>query len=95
VVVASRCVPASRMAEHDENYVDGDIAAGAVDLRQVFGRPTFGPSPYRTGVPGAYLCSSSTAPGPGVHGICGWGAARTALREVFGVRRPPSLAPAA
>lgn len=92
VVVASRCVPASRMAEHDENYVGGDIAAGAVDLLQVFGRPTFAPNPYRVG-DGAYLCSSSAAPGPGVHGICGWNAARSALREVFGVRRAPSLAP--
>jgi phytoene dehydrogenase-like protein len=93
LVVASSCIPASRMSEHDENYVGGDIAAGAVDLRQVFGRPRFAPNPYRTGVPGAYLCSSSAAPGPGVHGICGWNAARTALEDVFGLRRAPSLAP--
>jgi len=94
VVVASRCVPAARMADHDENYVGGDIASGAVDLRQVFARPTASLDPYRVGAAGAYLCSSSTSPGPGVHGICGWNAARSALRHEFGIRTMPSLAPA-
>ncbi len=95
LVVASRCVPAAQMDHHDENYVAGDIASGAVDLRQVFARPTATLDPYRVGVPGVYLCSSSTSPGPGVHGICGWNAARSALRREFGITAMPSLAPSA
>lgn len=95
LVVASRCIPAARMSEHNESYVGGDIASGAVDLRQVFARPTPSWNPHATGVRGVYLCSSSTVPGPGVHGICGWHAARSALRREFGIRTSPSLAPTA
>ncbi|PZR52146.1 NAD(P)/FAD-dependent oxidoreductase [Xylanimonas oleitrophica] len=85
VVVASRCVPAARMAEHNANYVGGDIAAGAVTMWQMIARPTPRIDPYAA-AGGVYLCSSSTPPGPGVHGMAGWHAARRALREVFGVR---------
>ncbi|TQL02409.1 NAD(P)/FAD-dependent oxidoreductase [Cellulomonas sp. SLBN-39] len=92
LVVASRCIPASRMAEHDANYVGGDISAGAVDLRQVVVRPTAAPDPYRL-AEGVYLCSSATPPGPGVHGMPGWFAARRALRQVFDVGTTPRLAP--
>lgn len=92
VVVASRCIPAARMVEHDENYVGGDISAGALDLVQVVARPTASLDPYRV-AEGVYLCSASTPPGPGVHGLSGWYAARRALRQVFDVRRPPRLAP--
>lgn len=85
VVVASRCVPAARMAEHNANYVGGDISAGAVDLRQMFARPTAAPDPYAMGG-GVYLCSAATPPGPGVHGLGGWFAASRALRREFGIR---------
>ncbi|AEG45466.1 NAD(P)/FAD-dependent oxidoreductase [Isoptericola variabilis] len=88
VVVTSRCTPAARLAEHDANYVGGDIAAGAVSMWQMIARPTARPDPYAAGG-GAYLCSSSTPPGPGVHGMGGWHAARRALRDVFGVRVTP------
>ncbi len=93
VVVASRCIPASEMDEHDTNFVEGDIASGAVNVWQVFARPSVALNPSRTGAPGVYLCSSSTPPGPGVHGLCGWYAARSVLRDRFGIRTMPSLAP--
>jgi phytoene dehydrogenase-like protein len=87
VVVSSRCVPAARMAHHNQNYVGGDISAGAVTMWQMIVRPTARANPYSVGG-GAYLCSSSTPPGPGVHGMGGFHAARRALRDVFGVRIP-------
>ena len=61
------------------NYIGGDIAAGGLQRFQVVRRPVLGPVPYRTGVPGYYLCSASTPPGAGAHGLCGWHAARAAL----------------
>ncbi|QAY69727.1 phytoene desaturase family protein [Xylanimonas protaetiae] len=87
VVVAARCVPAARMADHNQNYVGGDIAAGAVTMWQMIARPALRANPYRA-AGGVYLCSASTPPGPGVHGMPGFHAARRALREVFGVRVP-------
>ncbi|PRZ03043.1 phytoene dehydrogenase-like protein [Isoptericola sp. CG 20/1183] len=82
VVVASRCTPAARLAEHNANLTDGDIAGGRVTLWRMIARPTAHPNPYRQGV-GVYLCSASVPPGPGVHGMGGWHAARHALREVY------------
>ncbi|MCC2314970.1 phytoene desaturase family protein [Cellulomonas xiejunii] len=86
VVVASRCVPASQMSHHNANWVGGDIATGAVGLRQMFARPTAALDPYAAGVDGVYLCSAATPPGPGVHGLGGWFAASRALRREFGIR---------
>ncbi len=85
VVVTSRCTPAARLPEHNANYAGGDIAAGAVSMWQMIARPTPRLDPYAAGG-GVYLCSASTPPGPGVHGMGGWHAARRALRDVFGVR---------
>jgi phytoene dehydrogenase-like protein len=73
------------------NYVGGDIACGAQTVRQVLARPVPRWNPYRTPLRGVYLCSSATPPGPAVHGRCGELAALTALRDVFGVRKPPDL----
>jgi phytoene dehydrogenase-like protein len=64
------------------NLVDGDIGAGAMTLRQYFARPTW--RTYSTPSRGLYLCSASTPPGVGVHGMCGYHAAHRALRETFG-----------
>ncbi|ADG73133.1 FAD dependent oxidoreductase [Cellulomonas flavigena DSM 20109] len=86
VVMTSRCVPASQMSHHNANYVGGDISAGAVSLQSMFARPTAAPDPYAAGVDGVYLCSASTPPGPGVHGLGGWFAASRALRREFGIR---------
>ncbi|MCB7136912.1 phytoene desaturase family protein [Cellulosimicrobium marinum] len=93
VVVASRSTPAAELARHDENYVGGDIAGGAVSLRQMLARPTARLDPYAVGLDGVYLCSASTPPGPGVHGLGGWYAARRVLRREFDVREVPDLAP--
>jgi phytoene dehydrogenase-like protein len=70
-----------QMAAHDENYIGGDINGGIQDIRQLIFRPTPSLDPYFTGAPGLYLCSSSTPPGGGVHGMGGLLAARSALRR--------------
>jgi phytoene dehydrogenase-like protein len=69
-----------QMEAHDANYIGGDINAGVADIRQLLFRPAPGLDPYRAG-PGLYLCSSSTPPGGGVHGMSGYHAARSALRS--------------
>ncbi len=78
----------------DPNYVGGDIAVGLQSLRQTVFRPAIRWNPYRTPLGGVYLCSSATPPYPGVHGRCGELAALTALRDEFGLRAPPDIAPA-
>ncbi|MEF2976564.1 phytoene desaturase family protein [Subtercola sp. YIM 133946] len=75
------------------NYVGGDISAGAATFRQLLRRPTLSRYPWQTPIAGVYLCSSSTPPGPGVHGLGGWHAARRALAVEFGIRRAPDLRP--
>ena len=69
------------MEARNPNYIGGDINGGSADLRQLFARPVARPNPYRTPLDGVYLCSSSTPPGGGVHGMCGHHAARAALRR--------------
>ncbi len=85
-VLARRVMTAPDLEAHDPNYVGGDINGGALDLFQLFTRPTLSLDPYRTPAPGLYICSSSTPPGGGVHGMCGYFAARSALRHTFGKR---------
>ena len=65
---------------YNPNFVGGDISAGANDAVQVLLRPRVAIDPYRTGIPGVYICSASTPPGGGVHGMCGANAAASALR---------------
>lgn len=91
VVVTARCVPAARLELQNANYVGGDIAAGEVTLPRMLGGPALTWDPYVAG-DGVYLCSASAPPGPGVHGMGGWHAARRVLAQV-GIRRPPDLAP--
>lgn len=67
---------------HNPNYIGGDIGSGAVTVRQTLFRPTVAWNPYRTGIKGVYLCGASTPPGAGVHGMCGYWAARTALSDL-------------
>jgi phytoene dehydrogenase-like protein len=91
-VVASHAIPAARLAEHDANLVGGDISGGAVTLRGMLTRPALRVDPFSAGLPGVYLCSASAPPGPGVHGLSGWYAARRALRDVFGHPRSDGVA---
>ena len=70
------------MATYNANYIGGDISAGANTARQIALRPRLALNPYKLGVPGVYLCSSATPPGGGVHGMCGFNAAETALGEL-------------
>jgi phytoene dehydrogenase-like protein len=72
---------AADFGRYDANYVGGDINGGAGDLRQFVARPRVGLHPWKIPVPGMYLCSSSTPPGGGVHGMCGWHAAHEVLRD--------------
>ncbi len=78
------------LEQYNENYVGGDISGGAHDGLQLFLRPTVGMAPYTTPARGVYICSSSTPPGAGVHGMCGYFAAQAALRRDLGkhVRQP-------
>lgn len=73
---------------HNPNCVGGDISGGAMDMGQLLTRPFFKLDPYATALPGVYLCSASTPPGGGVHGMGGYFAARSALRREFGIRLP-------
>lgn len=83
------------LAAHNANYVGGDFLGGAVDLRQLAFRPALTPSPWATPQRGLYLASASTSPGPAVHGMAGYHAARLMLRTEFGIRTLPELGPLA
>ena len=78
-ILARHSAGPADLERRNPNLVGGDIAGGVMDLGQLFARPTW--RGYRTPVAGLYLCSSSTPPGGGVHGMCGYHAARAALRE--------------
>jgi phytoene dehydrogenase-like protein len=70
----------AELEQHNANYIGGDILTGQNDPLQVVVRPRVTPDPYRTGIPGTFICSAATPPGTGVHGMCGHNAARSALR---------------
>lgn len=92
VVVQARGIPASRMPEHNASYLGGDIAHGALTTVSMTQRPRWSLDPYAAGVPGVYVCSAAATPGPGVHGMVGWWAARRALADRFGRTAPVDLA---
>ncbi|HEY3955212.1 MAG TPA: NAD(P)/FAD-dependent oxidoreductase [Streptosporangiaceae bacterium] len=79
--------PAAVEAEN-ANYVGGDIACGSFAGLRPVARPVLRPVPYVTPDPGVYLCSAATPPGPGVHGMCGYHAARAVLKRSFGISAP-------
>jgi phytoene dehydrogenase-like protein len=83
-ILAKHTFNTAQMQEHNPNYIGGDINGGVIDIGQLFTRPALRWSPYKTSVKGLYICSSSTPPGGGVHGMCGYYAAKRALKDVFG-----------
>lgn len=79
-VVATVSKGTAELQAYNPNFIGGDIIGGANDGLQVIFRPRIAVNPYATGVPGVYLCSQSTPPGAGIHGLCGYYAAESALR---------------
>ncbi|RLV55981.1 NAD(P)/FAD-dependent oxidoreductase [Aeromicrobium phragmitis] len=80
-IVARHVRSTAQMEQHNPNYVGGDVVTGANDALQLVFRPRIALDPYALGVPGVYLCSAATPPGAGAHGMCGYNAARSALRR--------------
>lgn len=81
-IVGAFARSATEMPRYNPNYVGGDIASGANDPVQMLSRPRIALDPYSTGIPGVYICSASTPPGGGVHGMGGHNAALSALRRL-------------
>jgi phytoene dehydrogenase-like protein len=89
LIAARAAMDTAEVQRRNPNNVGGDINGGVQDLRQLFTRPVARVNPYSTPLPGVFLCSSSTPPGGGVHGMCGYWAARSALGQRWG--RPPAV----
>ncbi|HTK77254.1 MAG TPA: NAD(P)/FAD-dependent oxidoreductase, partial [Gemmataceae bacterium] len=81
LILARHVLSPVGLERHNENLIGGTITGGVPDFLQVFARPALRLNPYASPVPGVYLCSASTPPGAGVHGLCGYFAARAALRD--------------
>jgi phytoene dehydrogenase-like protein len=90
ILARHRASPAD-LERDNPNYVGGAITGGVADLSQFFTRPVARLDPYTTPHPRVFMCSASTPPGGGVHGMCGYFAARSALRRLDGLS---STAPA-
>lgn len=82
LILARSVMAPAQLAAHNRNLVGGDFNGGVMDLGQVVFRPARKAMPFRTPLRGVYLCSASTPPGGGVHGMCGFSAAQVALREL-------------
>ncbi|MBF6518111.1 NAD(P)/FAD-dependent oxidoreductase [Nocardia cyriacigeorgica] len=82
IIGTARRRSTTEMSSYNANYVGGDIITGAKDIRQLVFGPRISLNPYRVGVPGMYICSAATAPGPGAHGMCGYHAAQDALTRL-------------
>ena len=82
-ILARHTMNPTQIEAHNPNYIGGDINGGIIDIGQLFTRPALRWSPYKTSEKGLYICSSSTPPGGGVHGMCGHHAALRALKDVF------------
>jgi phytoene dehydrogenase-like protein len=88
LVIARKVRTAADEEQYDPNYVGGDIGGGAATLGQTVFRPTVRWNPYRTPLGNVFLCSASTPPGGGVHGMSGHYSARTVLHDHFGGPSP-------
>jgi phytoene dehydrogenase-like protein len=85
-ILGKHIINAAQMEEYNPNYVGGDINGGIMSIGQLFTRPALRLSPYRTSAKGIYICSSSTPPGGGIHGMCGYHAAKRALKDIFSIK---------
>ncbi|WP_114749176.1 phytoene desaturase family protein [Pleomorphovibrio marinus] len=83
LILAKSSMNTKDLQAYNPNYIGGDINAGVQDITQIFTRPALRVSPYRTSAKSIYICSSSTPPGGGVHGMCGYHAAHRALKDLF------------
>jgi phytoene dehydrogenase-like protein len=81
-ILARHSMGPAALEAHNANEIGGDIGGGTADWRQLAARPVLSVSPWATPDPQLFLCSSSTLPGAGVHGMCGWNAARTVLTRL-------------
>jgi phytoene dehydrogenase-like protein len=81
-VIGQTVSTTTQFATHNPNFVGGDIMTGAKDFPQLVFGPRITLSPYHIGVPGMYICSAATPPGPGAHGMCGNHAGQAALRDL-------------
>jgi phytoene dehydrogenase-like protein len=91
-ILAKHTFNTAQLEEYNPNYIGGDINGGVIDIGQLFTRPVLRASPYKTTAKGLYICSSSTPPGGGVHGMCGYHAAKKALKDIWG-RSPTQTLP--
>jgi len=82
LILGRHALGPAELDAHNRNLVGGDLNGGAMDLGQLLFRPVRRLVPYRTPLRGVYLCSASTPPGGGVHGMCGYSAARVALKDL-------------
>jgi phytoene dehydrogenase-like protein len=81
-ILARHTYNTARLEEHNPNYIGGEINGGEFNIRQLFTRPALKISPYKTPAAGIYICSASTPPGGGVHGMCGYHAAKKVLKDL-------------
>jgi len=86
LILAKHTMNTREIEAYNPNYIGGDINGGVIDITQLFTRPALRISPYRTSARGIYICSSSTPPGGGVHGMCGYNAAKQALKDIFNIK---------
>jgi phytoene dehydrogenase-like protein len=91
-ILAKHTMNTVQIQSYNSNYVGGDINGGTIDITQLFTRPAVRLSPYSTAAKGIYICSASTPPGGGVHGMCGYYAAKKALKAIFNLEEKIGLA---
>ena len=82
-VIGRHVITTGQLEQYNDNYIGGDISCGAMNWKQAMFRPTFRLDPYSTPNRKLFLCSAATPPGPGVHGMCGYFAARSAMRKAI------------
>jgi phytoene dehydrogenase-like protein len=84
-ILAKHTMNTAQVESYNNNYIGGDINGGILDIGQLFTRPVLRWSPYKTSAKGLYICSSSTPPGGGVHGMCGYNAGKSVLKDIFDI----------